>query len=107
MPSRRCVIKTVLVCAAAASLPRLAPAQQPPPTTGSANLKDTLLFGLRPRTPTEQAFIDTVVAKVNAGQLPLEMVIGTFRWARPKQPYPFPFFERALKDRAAKAGISL
>jgi hypothetical protein len=39
--------------------------------------------------------------------LPLELVVSTFRWARPKRPYGFPYFERALKVRAAKLGIEL
>lgn len=72
-----------------------------------ANLKETLVFGLRPRTPAEDAFVDVVVLKVHAGALPLEMVISTFRWAQGRKPYPFPFFERALKQRAAQVGIAL
>jgi hypothetical protein len=77
------------------------------PTTGDADLKETLLFGLRPRTPAEEQFIDYVVAKVDAGQLPLTLVISTFRWAQVKKPYPFPYFERGLKERARQVGIIL
>jgi hypothetical protein len=34
-------------------------------------------------------------------------VQSTFLWARPKKPYPFPYFENGLRLRAAKRGISL
>lgn len=67
------------------------------PSTGDANLKETLTFGLKPRLPTEYEFIDLVITKVDAGVLPLELVIGTFRWAGGRRPYPFPYFERALR----------
>ena len=107
MPSRRTLLQAVLSSAFLAALAPLASGQQSSPSTGDVSLKDTLLFGLRPRTPAEKAFINTVVAKVTVGALPLELVIATFRWARPKQPYPFPFFERAMRQRAAKVGVIL
>jgi hypothetical protein len=72
-----------------------------------ADLKDQLEGGLRARLPREFAFIDQVVDKVHAGELPLEMVMSTFQWARRKRPYPFPYFERGLRLRAAKEGIDL
>lgn len=86
-----------------------APAAQSSRDGGSqiANLKDQLTFGLRARLPREHAFIKLVVAKVEAGDLPLELVISTFHWARHKQPYPFPYFEQALRLRAARYGILL
>ena len=77
------------------------------PLTGDANLRETLVFGLRPRLPAESAFIDLVVAKVENKTLPLELVISTFRWAQGRKPYPMPHFQRALVVRAAKLGISL
>lgn len=82
-------------------------AQQAPPVTGSASLQETLVFGLRPRTPDDEAFITMVVAKTDAKVLPLELVISTFRYARGKKPYPFPFFERALRIRASQIGVTL
>lgn len=84
-----------------------AEAQQPAPTTGDASLKETLLYGLKPRTPTEEDFIDAVVTKVEAKQLPLPLVVQTFRYAQGKKPYPFPFFHRALIIRARQLGIDL
>jgi hypothetical protein len=107
MLSRRRLLVTSTIAAAACLSARSIRAQQPQPSTGDANLRDTLLFGLKPRTPAEQAFIDTVVAKVNAKVLPLDVVISTFQWARPRRPFPFPYFERAMKARAAKIGVAL
>ncbi len=72
-----------------------------------ADLKDQLEGGLKARLPREFAFIAQVVEKVESGDLPTEMVLGTFHWARRKRPYPFPYFERALRLRAAKEGIDL
>src|SRR5436190_23396782 len=50
-------------------------AQQPQPTTGDASLKDTLVFGLRPRQPSDYQFVDLVAARVDDKTLPLELVI--------------------------------
>ncbi len=72
-----------------------------------ANLRDQLTFGLRARLPREHAFIRLVVERVEAGDLPLELVLSTFHWARHKRPYPFPYFEYALRLRAARNGILL
>jgi hypothetical protein len=72
-----------------------------------SELKEQLTFGLRARTRHDFQFVDLVVAKVRARELPLEMVESTFLWARRKQPYPFPYFERALRIRAAEADIDL
>lgn len=84
-----------------------AQAQQVKPLTGDANLAETLTYGLRPRLSTEKEFIQLVVAKVEAGVLPLELVISTFRWAQRHKPYPFPHFHRGLRVRAARMGITL
>ena len=72
-----------------------------------ANLQDQLENGLQARLPGEFAFIARVVEMVEANQLPLELVKSTFQWARRKKPYPFPYFERALRLRAAKLGIQI
>ena len=72
-----------------------------------ATLKEQLESGLRARRPEEFAFINRVVTQVDNGQLPRSLVKGTFQWARRKKPYPYPFFERALKIRAARLGIAV
>jgi hypothetical protein len=69
-------------------------------------LKQQLSAGLLARTPAEQAFVELVVSKVNSGDLPLSLVQSTFLWARRHQPYPMPYFERALRLRAKDLGIS-
>jgi hypothetical protein len=82
-------------------------AQQPQPTTGEASLKDTLIFGLRPRQPSDYDFVEVVAARVDDKTLPLDLVIGTYRWALKKRPYPYPYFERALRIRAREIGVEL
>jgi hypothetical protein len=72
-----------------------------------AGLRDQLAAGLRARLPSEFTFIAIVVDKVESNELPLDLVISTFQWARRKQPYPFPYFEHALRLRAASRGIRL
>lgn len=67
-------------------------------------LSELLHTGLRTRLPEEEAFIDHVVDLVARKKLPLDLVVGTFLWARRRPPYPFPYFERGLRIRAARAG---
>src|SRR5262245_46550024 len=70
-------------------------------------LKQQLETGLLARTPEEQAFVNRVVALVKSGDLPLDMVQGTFLWARRKWPYPMQYFQRALTLRAREIGVGL
>jgi hypothetical protein len=80
------------------------------PPEGRVSLKDQLEKGLKARLPQEFAFIARVVDMVDKQQLPLELVQGTFLWAREKGKrtrYPFPYFERGLRERAAKLGITI
>lgn len=72
-----------------------------------AELRDQLEGGLLARLPREFAFIGRVTAMVEGRQLPLDLVMSTFQWARRKKPYPFPYFERALRTRAARLGIAI
>lgn len=79
-----------------------------PIAPGGPDLKTTLEKGLKARRPEEFAFIKKVVAKVDAGSLPLSLVESTFLWARKKrQPHAFQYFRRALEVRAGKQGISI
>ncbi|MDG2382608.1 MAG: hypothetical protein P8N76_13145 [Pirellulaceae bacterium] len=71
------------------------------------SLKDELQKGLKARLPSEFAFVDRVVALVDAGRLPSPLVRSTFGWARRKKPYPFPYFQRAMVLRAAKIGVEI
>jgi hypothetical protein len=72
-----------------------------------AGLKDQLDAGLKARKPEEFAFIAKVCTMVDLKQLPFDMVKSTFLWARKKRPYPYPYFERALRIRAEQRGIQL
>jgi hypothetical protein len=72
-----------------------------------AELRDRLEAGLLARQPREFAFIGRVVTMVEGRRLPLDLVMSTFQWARRKKPYPFPYFERALRTRAARLGIAI
>lgn len=69
------------------------------------DLKRQLETGLYARRPEESAYIARVVRMVDRRQLPEELVISTFAWARKKRPYPLVYFERALRHRARKIGI--
>ncbi|MFZ1937166.1 MAG: hypothetical protein WCB27_24410 [Thermoguttaceae bacterium] len=62
---------------------------------------------LRAGIPREQDFIDYVVARVDKGTLPLDLVQSTFLWARKKPRKKFYYFKQALILRAADRGIHL
>jgi hypothetical protein len=55
----------------------------------------------------EFAFIEQVVERVKAKQIPISLVQTTFAWARRHQPYPYPYFERGMRERAQKLGVTL
>ncbi|MDZ4821031.1 MAG: hypothetical protein SGJ20_18855 [Planctomycetota bacterium] len=78
------------------------------PLDGSADeFRKVLNAGLQSRLPSEFAFVDLVVQKVEAGTLPRSLVESTFFWARRHPPYPFPYFRTGLKLRAKKIGVVL
>ncbi len=64
-----------------------------------ADLKSQLEAGLRARRPEEFAFIARIVELVDIGKLSPKLVIETFHWSRRKRPYPYQYFERAIKIR--------
>ncbi len=74
----------------------------------AVELRDQLIFGLRTFRPDQQAFVDHVIAKVEAGELPRSMVNVVFVWARKRNPrVPFPYFEIALRLLAERRGVIL
>ena len=81
--------------------------QQSDPGATVADLEQMLKSGLKARKPAEFDFIRRVTTKVADGDLPVDMVQSTFLWARRHQPYPYPYFERGLRERAARAGLTL
>lgn len=91
---------------------QVAPGQSagPPNPAGGitvADLEQSLKSGLKARRPQEFEFISLVVQKVQSNELPIGIVQTAFLWAKVKQPYPYVYFERALKELAAREGISL
>ena len=86
-------------------------AQLQPPQSASAtevaDLQTQLERKLRVYTPREKQFVADVVNLVQQDQLPLSLVTALMRWASPKRPYPFAYFEKALRLQAAKIGVSI
>jgi hypothetical protein len=73
-----------------------------------ANLEETLKFGLKCRRPIEFEFVELVVQKVNMGQLPRDLVLSQFDWARKQSDkIPFPYFQFGMRKRAAAIGVDL
>ena len=72
-----------------------------------ADLQDQLVSGLKVRRPVDLAFIARVIRLVEQDRLPLSMVLSTHQWAYPKTPRPFPYFQRAMRIRAARIGVQL
>jgi hypothetical protein len=73
-----------------------------------ADLEETLKFGLKCRRPVEFEFVELVVQKVNMGQLPRDLVLSQFEWARKQsENIPFPYFQFGMRKRAAALGVDL
>ncbi|XZE33522.1 hypothetical protein SH501x_004308 [Pirellulaceae bacterium SH501] len=72
----------------------------------TVELRDQLVFGLRTTQAGQQAFIDHVIARVEAGEIPRSMVNVVFVWARKRNPrIPYPYFEIALRLLAERRGV--
>ncbi len=86
-----------------------------PRQSGTAPLRDRLIYGLKARLPSEVAFVDLVVVRVRTGRLPERLVNETFFWAREhssmgvngRPERPIIYFQPALKLRAQKIGFPL
>ena len=64
-----------------------------------APLNEQLVNGLKATRPEEKAFINRVVAFVNAERLELGTVNAAFKWSRKRRPsYPYPFFRAGHQD---------
>jgi hypothetical protein len=68
---------------------------------------DAMRAALHTATPQENGFIDRVVAMVDKGQLPLDLVQSTFLWAKKKPHRKFFYFQQAMILRAADIGITI
>lgn len=74
----------------------------------TATLAETLKAMLKCRRQVEKDFVDLVVTKVNQGKLSKELVLNTMTYARSKRDdIPFPYFQTAIRLRAAKIGVTL
>lgn len=72
----------------------------------TVELRDQLVFGLRTTQTGQQAFLDHVIARVEAGDIPRSMVNVVFVWARKRNPrIPYPYFEIALRLLAERRGV--
>jgi hypothetical protein len=79
------------------------------------SLRDRLVTGLKARLKSEVAFIDNVVLRVHAGQLPQRAVDQTFFWARNRATVsrngrsqrPIIFFQPAMAARAKRLNVDL
>lgn len=93
----------------ALTLPTAVRAAEPAAARGAiAALEERLKAGLKVRAPADVAFCDRVADMVRAGELPVQLVDSTYLWAvRRNRKYPFPAFERALRMKAEKLGVSL
>jgi len=88
-----------------------APAKPNRPIT----LRDRLVIGLEARLKTEVAFVDAVVAEVQAGHLPQRLVDQTFFWARKRAAIirngrsnrPIIYFQPAMRARANQLHVAL
>jgi hypothetical protein len=71
------------------------------------DLKDQLYFGLRTFQPSQQAFLDQVITKVENKELSRAFVNVVFVWAKKRNPkIPFPYFEIAMRMLAEKRGVT-
>ena len=82
---------------------------EPPPANDkrSRELRAMLTVGLMPASPAQEAFLDKVVLLVTRQTLSMEMVQGTFIWARQQADWPYPYFEQALRRRAKRLKIEI
>jgi len=83
-----------------------------------ATLNELLRSVLKCRRPEEFAYVNLVTAKVDAGQLPVALVLSMMQWARKRARHevenhrrntdiPFPYFQQGMHLRAAEIGVSL
>jgi hypothetical protein len=82
--------------------------QQENPRT--ADLRDRLVSGLKVRTTAERQFVEQVVQRVDNDTIPLELVDSAFLWVRSNKAnhdYPFFYFERVLRIRGKRTGVSI
>ncbi len=68
---------------------------------------ETMKVALHTSAAQENGFIERVIARVNAGTLPLDLVQSTFLWAKKKPARKFFYFKQGLIERAKAQGITV
>jgi hypothetical protein len=68
---------------------------------------EVMKIALHTATPQEEGFIEYVLARVDKGALPLDLVQSTFLWAKKKSHKKFFYFKQGLILRTAERGIKL
>jgi len=100
MPLRALLLVIFAVSVIVVAAPEVGVAQDIP------DLQTRLERGLKATRPNELAFIARVVRLVDDERLPLGLVNSTYKWAVGKRP-PMPYFEQAMRVRAARFGVRL
>jgi hypothetical protein len=102
----RWLLVVLLSLAAMPILPAPAQAQLSPGE--QISLRETLEKGLRVRTDRERQYIGRVVALIDQGVLPKDLVLSVFQKARFKnRDVPIVWFRFALAKLAAEKGVEI
>jgi hypothetical protein len=83
-----------------------------------ATLNELLRSVLKCRRPQEFDYVNLVTAKVDAGELPVALVLSMMQWARKRarqevearrrnSDIPFPYFQQGMFLRAKEIGVNL
>jgi hypothetical protein len=73
-----------------------------------ATLAERLKAGLLCRRPEEIVFVSRVADKVEAGEIPQEMVLNAMKYALKKRPkFPFFYFQAVIFRQADVLGVDL
>ncbi|MBS0211408.1 MAG: hypothetical protein JSS27_20900 [Planctomycetes bacterium] len=100
-----CLLLTLVLIVAASTV-----ATPPPANTAGGvtdlTLQEQLEKGLRARRPVEFQYIAQIVAQVEAGTLPRELIDTTFIAARKRPRHQLQYFQFILQSRARALGYS-
>lgn len=83
----------------------------PPSASGGtrvATLQEVLVANLRATRSEQQEFLRRVDRAVTGQKIDASLVMAIMRYSqRRNPPYPFPYFERAMRYEASKRGLHL
>jgi hypothetical protein len=75
-----------------------------------ATLEERLTFGLKARRESERAYCKLIATKVAEGEIPKDLVDGSFFWVRKNKAnhnFPFFYFQQILRMRGKALGIEI